>query len=154
MTMWKQAFREGLVSGSLASLMSSAYLVLAADRRDRPAVPDHAVNHWLFGQRALQQGDPSLRSTAAGYLVHHACSVFWGVLYARVWGGRPGARQPLPAIAGAVATAAVAGLVDHQLTPKRLTAGFEHQLGRPRMVNVYACFALGLAIGSLMMQKR
>jgi hypothetical protein len=154
MITWKQAFREGLVSGSLASLLSAAWLVLAGDRRDRPAAPVNAVSHWLFGQRALQQDTPSFRYTATGYLIHHACSVFWAVLHARAWGARPEAKQPVPAIAGAVATAAVAALVDYQLTPKRLTPGFEHRLGRPQMLNVYACFALGLAIGSVLMRKR
>ena len=154
MITWKQAFREGLVSGSLASLLSAAYLVLTGDRRDRPAAPVNAVSHWLFGRRALRQAEPSLRYTATGYLIHHACSVFWAVLHARAWGARPQAKQPLPAIAGAVATAAVASWVDYRLTPKRLTPGFEHQLGRPQMVNVYACFALGLAIGSMLMKRR
>jgi hypothetical protein len=154
MITWKRAFREGLVSGSLASLLSAAWLVLTGDRRDRPAAPVNAVSHWLFGQRALHQDTPSFRYTATGYLIHHACSVFWAVLHARVWGARPEAKQPLPAIAGAVATAAVASLVDYQLTPKRLTPGFEHQLGRPQMLNVYACFALGLALGSVLMRKR
>ena len=154
MITWKQAFREGLVSGSLASLMSAAYLVVAGDRRDRPMAPVNAVSHWLFGNRALHQDGSSFQYTAVGYLIHHASSVFWGVLHARVWGARPQAKQPLPAIAGAVAAAAVASAVDYQLTPKRFTPGFEHHLGRPEMLNVYACFALGLAIGSLLMKKR
>ena len=154
MITWKHAFREGLVSGSLASLLSAAWLVLAGDRLDRPAAPLNAVSHWMFGRRALQQDGPSFQYTATGYLVHHACSVFWAVLHARVWGARPEAKQPLPALAGAVATAAVASLVDYQLTPKRLTPGFEHRLGRPQILNVYACFALGLAIGSVLMRKR
>ena len=154
MITWKQAFREGLVSGSLASLLSAAWLVLSGDRRDLPAAPLNAVSHWMFGNRAFHQDEPSFRYTATGYLIHHACSVFWAVLHARVWGARPESKQPLPAIAGAVATAAVASLVDNQLTPRRLTPGFEHRLGRPQIVNVYACFALGLAIGSMLMRKR
>ena len=52
------------------------------------------------------------------------------------------------------AAAGVASFVDYQLTPKRLTPGFEHRLGKPEMVNVYAGFAIGLAIGSLLMKKR
>lgn len=60
----------------------------------------------------------------------------------------------LPAVAGAVIVASVACVVDFKFTPKRLTPGFEHRLGRPEMANVYACFALGLMIGSMMMRKR
>jgi hypothetical protein len=154
MITWKQALREGAVSGSLASLLSAGYLAFAGNRNDEPAAPLNAVSHWFFGNRALREPDPSALYTATGYLVHHAASVFWGVIHAKAWGGRREAKQPLPALAGAVAAASVASFVDYQLTPKRLTPGFEHRLGRPEMVNVYACFALGLAIGSMLMKSR
>ena len=74
------------------------------------------------------------------------------MLHAKAWGARERAKRPLPAAAGAVAAAGVACFVDYQLTPKRLTPGFEHRLGRPEMANVYAFFALGLMIGSMMMR--
>jgi hypothetical protein len=154
MTTWKQALREGAVSGSLASIFSAAYLALAGQRRGEPAAPLNAVSHWFFGNRALRKDEPSRLYTATGYLTHHGASIFWGVLHAKAWGARPEAKQPLPAIAGAVAAAGVASFVDYQLTPKRLTPGFEHRLGEPEMVNVYACFAIGLAIGSMLMKSR
>lgn len=62
---------------------------------------------------------------------------------------RPAAKKPLPAIAGAAAAAAVAYFVNYRLTPERLTPGFEHRLSRKSMTAVYACFALGLALGSM-----
>lgn len=154
MTTWKQAFREGVVSGSLASLFSAAYLALAGQRQDRIAAPVNAVSHWLFGDRALHEDDPSLTYTLTGYVTHHLASIFWGVLHAKAWGARPVAKQPLPAAAGAVAAAGVACFVDYQLTPKRLTPGFEHRLAKPQMANVYACFALGLMVGSLLVKRR
>lgn len=154
MTTWKQALREGVVAGSLASVFSAAYLAWAGNRRDEPAAPLNAVSHWFFGNRALREDEPSLMYTATGYVTHHIASIFWATLHAKAWGARPEAKQPLPAVAGAVTAAAVASFVDYQLTPKRLTPGFEHRLGKPEMVNVYACFALGMAIGSLLMKKR
>lgn len=154
MTTWKQAFREGAVTGTVAAVVSAAYLVFAGQRRGMPAAPTNAVSHWLFGDRALRQEEASLAYTATGYLIHHASSIFWGVIHAKLWGGRAEAKKPLPAIAGAVVTAGVANFVDYRLTPKRLTPGFEHRLGTPEMVNVYACFALGLAIGSMLLRKR
>lgn len=154
MITWKQALREGAVSGSLASLLSAVYLAFAGNRRGEPAAPLNAVSHWFFGNRALREDEPSPLYTVTGYLVHHVASMFWGVIHAKVWGGRPQAKQPLPALAGAAAAAGVASFVDYQLTPKRLTPGFEHRLGRPEMVNVYASFAIGLAIGSILMKNR
>ena len=154
MTTWKQALCEGAVSGSLASISSAAYLALAGNRRGQPAAPLNAVSHWFFGNRAIREGEPDPVYTVTGYVTHHVASIFWAVLHAKLWGARPQAKQPLPAAAGAVAAATVASFVDYQLTPKRLTPGFEHRLGKPEMVNVYACFALGLALGSLLMKSR
>lgn len=146
--------REGLVSGSLASLFSVAYLAWAGHRRGQPAAPVNAVSHWFFGDESLRQDRASLRYTLTGYATHHGAAIFWAVLYAKLWGARAEAKAPLPAVTGAVATAAVASFVDYQLTPKRLTPGFEHRLGRPEMANVYAFFALGIAVGTMLMKKR
>ena len=154
MISWKQALREGAVSGSLASLLSGVYLAACGRRRNAMAAPLNAPSHWFFGRRAIEADEPDLVYTVTGYLVHHAASIFWGVLHAKLWGGRPGAKKPLPAAAGAIAAASAASFVDLQLAPKRLTPGFEHRLGRPEMVNVYACFALGLMLGSMLMKRR
>jgi hypothetical protein len=154
MSTWKEALREGLVSGSLASLFSASYLAIAGARRGHPAAPVNAVSHWFLGDRALRQDEPSVVTTMGGYVTHHMASVFWAVLHAKAWGARPQAKTPLAAAAGAVTAAGVACFVDYQLTPKRLTPGFEHRLARPEMANVYACFALGLMVGSLLMKKR
>ena len=154
MSTWKEAFREGLVSGSLASLFSASYLAYAGWRRGTPAAPVNAVSHWFFGDRSLRQDAPSAAYTVTGYVTHHVAAIFWAVLHAKAWGARPEAKSPLPAAAGAVAAAGVACFVDYQLTPKRLTPGFEHRLARPEMTAVYACFALGLMAGSLLMKKR
>jgi hypothetical protein len=154
MSTWKQAWREGLVSGSLASIFSASYLAWAGARRGIPAAPVNAVSHWFFGDPALRQDEPSLLYTLTGYVTHHAASVFWGVLHARVWGTRAKAKEPIPAAVGALTAASVACFVDYQLTPKRLTPGFEHRLAKPEMTNVYAWFAVGLMVGSLVMKRR
>ena len=150
MTSWEQALREGLVAGSVASLLSTVALVLAGRQENgHAAAPVNAISHWFWDRQALRANRPSLRHTLAGYLIHHGASVFWGTLHARAWGCRPQAKQPGPALAGAAAAAAVAYFVDYQLTPQRLTPGFEHRLSSRAMLAVYACFALGLAIGSV-----
>jgi hypothetical protein len=151
---WKLALREGAVSGSIASILSAAYLVWRGRRRDQPAAPVNAVSHWFFGDRALRQDQASPRYTMTGLLIHHGASVMWGVLHAKAWGARRRAKQPVPAAAGAAVASGVACLVDYRLTPKRLTPGFEHRLSKPEMAGVYACFALGLAIGSVLMGRR
>ena len=142
------------MTGSLASVLSTAYLAWAGYRRGQPAAPVNAVSHWFFGDPALRQDSTTTRYTLTGYLVHHGASLFWAVLHAKLWGARERAKQPVPAAVGAVAVASVACFVDFKLTPKRLTPGFEHRLGQPEIAKVYACFALGIVLGSLLMRRR
>jgi hypothetical protein len=40
--------------------------------------------------------------------------------------------------------------VDFQLTPERLTPGFEHRLSHRSLAAVYGAFAVGLAVGALL----
>lgn len=142
------------MSGSLASVLSTAYLAWAGHRRGQTAAPVNAISHWIFGDPSLRRDPPTLKYTLTGYLVHHGASLFWAVLHAKLWGARARAKQPLPAALGAATVASVACFVDFQCTPKRLTPGFEHRLGQPEIGKVYAFFALGIAIGSLLMRRR
>jgi hypothetical protein len=154
MTTWKEALREGAVSGSVASLLSTAYLLWAGHRHGHVAAPLNAVSHWFYGERALREDRAGARFTLPGYVTHHCASIFWGVLHAKAWGAKQEHKSPLPAVAGALAASGVACFVDYQLTPKRLTPGFEHRLAKPELANVYLVFAAGLAIGTLLMRRR
>jgi hypothetical protein len=147
---WKQALKEGALAGSVASLSSAAALAVAGRiENGDAAAPVNAVSHWFWDRPALRKNGTNLRHTLTGYLVHHAASVFWATLHARAWGCRPRAKRAGPALAGAAAASAVACFVDYQLTPKRLTPGFEHRLSAGALLAVYACFAVGLALGSM-----
>lgn len=150
MSTWKQALREGAVSGGVASLLSAAVLLLAGARQNHaPAAPVNAISHWVWDRPALAADGPSARHTLAGYLIHHAASVWWATLHAKAWGTRGRAKRPGPALAGAAVAAAVACFVDLAVTPRRFTPGFEHRLSPDALLGVYTCFALGLALGSM-----
>jgi hypothetical protein len=151
MPSWKAALREGAISGSLASVLSAAFLALAGERecRHHPAAPVNAISHWIWDEPALREDGASARHTLAGFAIHHAASIWWGVWHAKAWGTREVAKRPVPALAGAAAAAAIACFVDYRMTPERLTPGFEHRLSSRALLGVYACFALGLALGSM-----
>jgi hypothetical protein len=155
MTPWTSALREAAVSGTLASLFSSAALALAGSRQaPTPAAPTNATSQWLWGQReALAADRPDLRHTVAGYAIHHFAATFWAVLHARLLQDRPEAARPLPALAAAAATSTVAAVVDLKFTPERFTPGFQHRISTPALVATYACFAIGLAAGSLAVRR-
>jgi hypothetical protein len=155
MRSWHNTFREALIAGGVASVLSTAAL-LAAGRKEprKAAAPVNAISHWVWGDAALRQDKPDLRHTLLGYLIHHAASLFWATLHARLWGERTVAKRPLPALVGATVASGVACFVDFQCTPHRLTPGFEHRLSRPALAGVYASFAIGLAIGSVLAARR
>jgi hypothetical protein len=153
MNPWNAALREGAVAGTLASLLSTVVLVVAGRRQAGSAVaPTNAVSHWLWGDESLRAQEPSLRHTLAGYLTHHAASIFWAALYSRLYGHREEAKSVPQAIAGALATSAVACVVDYQLVPKRLTPGFEHRVSTGALVATYGALAAGFALGALLLR--
>lgn len=149
MSEWRKAFRAGLRSGAAASLLSTAML-LTAGRKETgwTFAPTNATSQWIWGRSALRAHRLTWRHTASGYLVHHAASVFWATLHARTIATPTTPDTPSRALTKGMLTAAVACFVDYQLTPQRLTPGFEHRLSRPAMFCVYAAFGLGIAIVS------
>jgi hypothetical protein len=155
MTPWKRALREGLVTGSIASITSALALALAGRRENgHAAAPVNAVSHWVWDRESLVVDRPTARHTVTGLLVHHGASVFWGTMHARAWGLHERNKRPLPAAAGAAVACAVACFVDYHLTPRRLTPGFEHRLSRHSLALVYASFGVGLALGTALLRRR
>jgi hypothetical protein len=146
MLSWNRAFNRGLLSGTAASILSTVALLLLGRKESSSALaPVNAISHWYWGDDAIRRNRLSIKYTVPGYLTHHATSIFWAVLFERIFGRAP-ERSTCSAIAASATTAAVACFVDYQLTPKRLTPGFEHRLSRKALFVVYAGFAAGLAL--------
>jgi hypothetical protein len=144
---WRRAGRAALVSGSVASVVSTAMAALCGRQETGSAVaPTNATSHWVWGDRAARQDAPSVRYTALGYLIHHAAAVFWATFFER-WFGRARERGDVRAtVGGAVLVAALACVVDYRFTPQRLTPGYEKRLSRLSLLAVYTAFAAGLAL--------
>ena len=149
-----RALREGCVAGSVASVASAAVLAWCGRCEDRhAAAPINAVSHWLWDREAFRADEPSVRHTLTGYVVHHGASIFWGTVHAAAWGMQERNKRPGAALAGAAGVAALACFVDFQLTPRRLTPGFEQRLSKHSLALVYASFGLGLAVGSMALSR-
>jgi len=148
MKSWTRALNDATLSGGLASALSAIMLAWRG-RRDvgAGAAPLNAPTHWL-SDKALRQARPSLRYTLTGMIVHHLSSVFWAVFFER--GCPNGGRDAPTALRDAAAVSAMAAVVDLQLVPERLTPGFEHHLSARSLFLVYATFAAGLALGSML----
>jgi len=155
MKTWPQALRDGAVSGSVASILSTAVLGMRGQQETgTPFAPTNAVSHWFYGDRAARHDEPSARYTAVGYAIHHASATLWAVLYEKWFGERAERRELLPAVAGGAAVAALACFVDYKMTPERLQPGFEKRLSTPSLFMVYASFAAALALRGLAASRR
>ncbi|AGW94316.1 MULTISPECIES: hypothetical protein [Cupriavidus] len=147
--------RRAVVSGACASLLSSGMLACGG-RLDcgSASAPVNAVSHWIWGERAMHANRPSFRHTVLGYVIHHAMSVFWAVLYegAVVSRAAHGAGNPALVMSG-LAVAGLACLVDMKCTPHRLTPGFERRLSPRMLALVYLVFGLALPLGSLLVRR-
>jgi hypothetical protein len=146
MRTWEEALRASLVSGSAANLASLIALTVAGKlESDNGIAPTNAISHWIWGDNATREDDASLRHTLVGYGIHHAASIFWAVFYEK-WFGQDDDKPEPQALAEQAAMAALACFVDYQLTPKRLTPGFEKRLSRKSLFVVYTAFGLGLGL--------
>ena len=151
----KLVLTQGLLAGSLASIFSTAVLLLAGRRESGSAsAPINAVSHWAWGDEAFERQGADLPHTAVGYLTHHVAATFWATSYAALASQTPALRSVSGVLLGAVATSGVAYVVDFKLTPHRFTPGYEHRLSTEALVAVYAALALGLAAGALAIRNQ
>lgn len=155
MDTWNTALRQAVLPGALASVASTVALALCGRRESGSMFAGvNAVSHWLWGQRAVHQDGLSLRHTVAGYLIHHACSMFWATLFERSCSRQLAKREAPRTVALAAAATAVACTTDFQLTPPRLRPGFEQRLSRPSLALVYGAFCIGLAAGAVLNRRQ
>ena len=143
------------MSGVAASLLSAAVLAIAGKiENGAPAGPLNGPSQWIFGRKAAYRRGASLRHTLTGFLIHHASAMGWALLHERLFGRDKSAQSTNTRLTRAAMTAAVANVVDYQLTPKRLQPGFEAQLSRKSLFVVYAAVALGLAVSEHRQRQR
>ena len=150
MTPWKDALTEGLLSGTLAAVLSGVVVSDAGRRQGGSAVaPINAVSHWLWGDAAARDESINARHTGVGAATQMLAGIFWGTLHAKL---RPRVRKAdinPTTNTGGVATAAVAGVVDYGLIPKRLTPGFELRVSNGSVLLALAAIAAGIAAGTV-----
>lgn len=138
-------FKRGLKSGTHASISSALALAIMGKIENQAySAPLNAISHWIHGDKAFKHVHFDLSHTVTGYAIHHASSIFWAQIYAYLL-ARNHRSQPLSHHQYACLIAAIAAFVDFNLTPSRLTPGFEKRLSKKALCLVYASFALGLS---------
>lgn len=151
---WIDSGRQALISGTLASVLSTSVLAWLGKRRlGKPLAPTNATSHWLWGDtESFNALNPSVRHTAVGYATHHASALMWAFFYHRLLASER-ERAPLTILRDAALLTATAACVDYALMPKRLTPGFEAHLSRGNMIGVFAAIAAGLALGAMLTSR-
>ena len=151
----RQVASDAVVSGSAASVVSAAALMACSKLHEGSAAGGlNGPSQWLWGESEAYTREATLRHTLAGYAIHHATSIFWGVLHETVFGGGRRRKAPLRHCAEAAASATTAYFVDYHLTPRRLRPGFEKHVSAKGMVAAYAAFAAGLAVVAIVRDRR
>jgi hypothetical protein len=151
MNSWHTVWRRGLVDGAAASVLSAAALSVRGRAEGAgPYAPINAVSRWIWNDEALAHHAPDLRHTLTGYLIHHGCATFWGVVFEGACAGLLERRQPVLTLGAGLAAGAASCFVDYRLTPRRLRPGYEAHLSRPSLALVYAGLGIGLALGAML----
>src|SRR5690349_14866869 len=82
---WRQTMHDAWLSGSAASISSTRCLAgVGKGELNRSAAPINGPSQWIWGRHAPYKNRFSLRYTVVGYLIHHAASVFWAILYEKL----------------------------------------------------------------------
>ena len=150
----RDAARAALTSGSFGSVVSTIALAVCGKlEEDSAAGPNNGPSQWIWGEEEAYTRQATLRHTAVGYCVHHFTSVGWATAHEYVFGSSRKPRSFVRHCAEAAATAATAYVVDYHFTPSRLRPGFKKHLGPASIFAVYACFGLGLAMGSALRHR-
>jgi hypothetical protein len=149
MDRWLRIGLSALVTGTAASVASTAALALLARAEGKSAVqPTNATSHWLHGDSAASHRRPDAAHTLVGYATHHASTLFWAVPF-EVWLASRPPHTTVGLLRDACAMSAIAAAIDYGMTPKRLTPGWELVLSTRSMAATYGAMALGLAVGAL-----
>jgi hypothetical protein len=147
MTMWREALRDGVASGTWAAALST--IVLAACGRveeGNAAGPVSTPSKWVLGDHAAHRPCPSPGQTVLGHVIHTGATILWAVAFER-WRRAQPAPQALPVVLrGAAVTAAAACVGDYVVAPQRFTPGFERRLSTGALFLTYASIAGALAV--------
>ena len=155
MTDWTTSMQRGLVGGAASSIVSTAALALLGRTEAGSAyAPTNAVSHWIWGDEAAGHDEFSLRYTITGYAIHHVSATFWAVLFEKLAGEKLDRKDLRVTLATSAAASALACFVDYKLTPDRLKPGYEKRLSKKSLAGVYAAFAVGMALGAIVLRRR
>lgn len=150
MKSWQLAIKDAAISGGFAAMaVNAATAALGRVETGHALAPLNAVSHVLWGDKAAEKDDASMKYTFNGMAINSGAAVFWATIYEKLFGEAADQGQIPLALLGGGAVAGMAYVVDYHLVPERLTPGYDKRLSGKSMAVLYGVLALGLGIGAL-----
>ncbi|MEK8090853.1 hypothetical protein [Thermithiobacillus plumbiphilus] len=155
MKSWQVAMKDAAISGGFAAMaVNATTAVLGRAETGHALAPINAVSHVLWGDRAAEMDQASMKYTFNGLAINSGAAVFWATIYEKFF-GEAADRRDLPlALLGGGLVGGMAYVVDYHLVPERLTPGYDKRLSGKSMAVLYGALALGLTIGALLRKQR
>jgi|SRR5690606_18648545 len=150
----QQALKDSIIPALTADLAAMA-MVSSRGRKDSHSgmAPINSTSHVLWGAEAGRVDGFSARHSLPGLMINAGAGLWWAVVYQKLFGELADRRGPVTALAGGLATAALAYVVDYKLVPKRLTPGWELRISDKSLYLSLAAMGIGLGIGSILSRR-
>ena len=140
--------QDALVKSQIAGAATSGAVAICGLIEDGSAVaPINDISHIVWGDKAFEKNQLSLKYTATGLLLNQAATGSWALLHELFFGRAARRGETGKSLLGGVLVAFVAYLVDYHAVPPRLKPGFERHLMPCSLVVIYATLAVALGLG-------
>lgn len=114
---------------------------------DDPVSPVNDISHIVWGDKAFDEGELSLKYTGMAIFLNQTAIASWALLHHLFFGRALRRGEIEKSVVGGILVAALAYIVDYHLVPERLKPGFERHLTPRSLLVIYAVLALALGLG-------
>jgi hypothetical protein len=154
MTPSRSLLADTVVTGAATAFVTFLVPALMRAARGAPiAAPLNAESHVLWGDEAAVHDEISARYTGTGIATHVGACLFWSGIYEAAM-GEVVRRTATHDVAGGIATAAAAYVIDYHVVARRFTPGFELRYSPGEMLAFFVALAATLPLRRLAARPR
>lgn len=151
----QQALKDSIIPALTADLAVMATVAARGRQESRSALaPINSTSHVLWGAEAGWVEGFSARHSLPGLMINAGAGFWWALVFQKLFGELADRRGPVAAVAGGMATVALAYVVDYKLLPKRLMPGWELRISDRSLFLSLAAMGLGLGVGAILGRRQ
>jgi hypothetical protein len=148
---WNESIEDALITGAIACAATALTAALCGARQSGSAAgPINATSHVVYGREAETVTNVDVKHTVLGFAINAGASVFWALLYEKLFGATADRGRVAQAFFGGKAIADLAYLTDYHLVPKRLTPGWEAHVSERSLLLIFNVLAISLPLRGLL----